>query len=197
MTRVCEEGDTEHVYYMPEMLDYLWRETGLVFVAVCSGGAALSKPHGRGASYEQLLSKVPHGLDMIVAVICGNDLLASGLKVVEYCPEWEVAAAALCRGLKEKSPNPFAVVGGSSTCWGYASWMTGLQQSLYDANASRLCAYFESLGVRRCTGADELRSLQISDLSTLFATCVISSLDNIICLLCGSVMGFRVLPRLA
>ena len=130
MTRTNAEGKLDYVYYVPEMLDYLWQKTGKVFMAVCSGGAALCKPHGRGATYEQLLAKVTHDLDMLVAVICGNDLLASGMKVAEYCPEWDEAAAVLCRGMKQKAVKQFAVVGGSSTCWSYASWMPDLQQAL-------------------------------------------------------------------
>ena len=97
------------------------------------------------------------------SVICGNDLLASGMKVAEYCPEWDEAAAVLCRGMKQKAVKQFAVVGGSSTCWSYASWMSDSQQALYDETASRLCARFESLGMRSCTGADELRFIQTSD----------------------------------
>jgi len=35
--------------YLPELLAEILAETGLVFVAVCSGGAALSNPGNGGA----------------------------------------------------------------------------------------------------------------------------------------------------
>ena len=45
MTFTDDTGKVEHVEYMPELLDMLWRTHGLVFMAICSGGAALCNPH--------------------------------------------------------------------------------------------------------------------------------------------------------
>ena len=154
---------TEYIDYMPRMLDYLWKKTGKVFIAICSGGAALVHPHGRGATYAQLLAAAPDNLDMLVSVICGNDLLASGCHVAAYCQEWDDAAAALCAGMQKKALKQLAVVGGSSACWGYSAWMDDAQQALYNANATRLCEFFVTCGVQCCTGADDLIGLDISD----------------------------------
>ena len=84
-------GKTRKVEYMPEMLQSLWESTGLVFMAVCSGGAALVHPHGSGAVFEELLARVPSGLGITVAVICGNDFLRSFCGVRAYESAWEGA----------------------------------------------------------------------------------------------------------
>eukprot|EP00973_Karenia_brevis_P040397 5582686-Karenia_brevis.AAC.1 len=73
-------------------------------MAVCSGGAALVRPHGSGASYEELLGRVPFGLELIVAITCGNDFY-NGYAVVDYRSELDVAARALCHGMKARSSN--------------------------------------------------------------------------------------------
>ena len=64
--------------YMEEMLSELWQQTGKVFMAVCSGGASLAVPvEPAAATYSELLAHVPAGVEAIIAVVCGNDFLAS------------------------------------------------------------------------------------------------------------------------
>ena len=61
----------QQVQYMPEMLQAMWEATGRAFMAVCSAGAALVRPHGGGARFEDLLSRVPTGMELIAAGNCG------------------------------------------------------------------------------------------------------------------------------
>ena len=58
---------------MGRMLLHLYKQTGLVYMAVCAGGSALSSPSGGGLRYSQLLAELPSGLEVITPVICGND----------------------------------------------------------------------------------------------------------------------------
>ncbi len=82
---------------MPRLLQQLWGATGKVYMAVCSGGAALVTPHSGGARFEQLLDEVPAGIELIFAVICGNDLMQSSWRIGAYEAAWERAAAAFKR----------------------------------------------------------------------------------------------------
>ena len=75
--------------YMVELLDEIWQKTGQIFKAVCSGGAAVAFPHGRGAQFSDFLQKVHNelvgkgqrSLECILAVVSGNDLLTgSGVR---------------------------------------------------------------------------------------------------------------------
>ena len=67
------------VMYLVELLDILFFKTGLRFMAVCSGGAALRKPSDpKAATFDELLQRVPSGLLCVIAIICGND----------FCCEW-------------------------------------------------------------------------------------------------------------
>ena len=63
-----KEGKRQ-VHYLPECLDELHRLTGLVFMAVCSGGATLTNPGEWSASYEELLERVPSGLRIIIPIV--------------------------------------------------------------------------------------------------------------------------------
>ncbi len=69
-------GSTEE--YFPKLLAEIRQATGLVFIAVCSGGAALYSPGGGGAYFRQLLEQVPGRVQFSVSVICGNDIYCSG-----------------------------------------------------------------------------------------------------------------------
>ena len=59
---------------MPELLAEMLVETGLVFVAVCSGGAAVCNPGNGGAYFKQLLAQVPRAARFLVSGVCGNDV---------------------------------------------------------------------------------------------------------------------------
>jgi len=48
--------------YLPEVLAEIYKETGLVCMAVCSGGAQLVGPGKDAATYDELLAHVPFGL---------------------------------------------------------------------------------------------------------------------------------------
>ena len=149
--------------YMLEMLQHLWDVTGHVFLAVCSGGAALSQPHGSGAYFQQLLAFVPAGLKIIIAVICGNDFLDSSMRVRCYKEEWDAAAMLLCEEMKAKSQKQFAVVGMSSSTWNYSKWMSIDQRVLYDKNAVRLGKAFARSGVSSDNGVSELHGIVPQD----------------------------------
>ena len=76
-------------YYMGRMLLHLWEQTGCVYMAVCAGGSALSRPSGGGLRYAQLLAELPSGLEVIIPVICGNDCYKKG-KIVAFDNQWLV-----------------------------------------------------------------------------------------------------------
>ena len=67
----------KQVEYLPKLLAEIRAEYGLVFVAVCSGGAALYNAGNGGAYFEQLLAHVPDGVRYVISVICGNDIYRS------------------------------------------------------------------------------------------------------------------------
>ena len=69
--------DKQQVEYLPELLAELWHDTGLVFMAVCSGGATLVDPGQWSASFDELLERVPAGVRMIIPIVCGNDILVN------------------------------------------------------------------------------------------------------------------------
>ena len=57
----------------------------------------------------------------------------------------------------------FAVIGGSSSTWGYTSWMQPHSLNQYDANAESLVNVFRNMGVCAVTGADELHNVTLAD----------------------------------
>ena len=123
--------------YMTELLTWLFERTGLNFVAVCSGGAALVTPQDpRSATYEELLMHVPAGVRVVIAVVCGNDLLSPSWRSELYQSECDAAVRRLCAGMQEKALAQFAVVGGSGVTWGYASSC----RASYDAESARCSA---------------------------------------------------------
>ena len=68
--------DKQKVEYLPELLAELRRDTGLVFMAVCSGGATLANPGEWSASFEELLERVPAGVRMILREVWLMSLIA-------------------------------------------------------------------------------------------------------------------------
>ena len=161
MKKKRPNGRSTTVHYLPQLLQDIWDATGMVFIAICSGGAALERPDGQGARFEELLARAPDGLDVVIAIICGNDFL-KGWEAVQYRPAWDSAAVALVSGMQAKATRQLVVVGGSAELWGY-SWMSPDQQHTYDANARRLCQHFRACGVSATTGAQHLRGIAISD----------------------------------
>ena len=156
-----KDGKTK-VEYLPELLADLWRDTGLVFMAVCSGGAALTNPTKWTVTFDELLDRVPASVRMIIPIVCGNDILVNW-KVPTFRDAWATAAERLCEGMRAKSAVQFAVVGGSSDVWRYDTWMELGQRELYDANARQLAGVFSACGVHATTGAGELQGMEIAD----------------------------------
>ena len=151
--------------YLPELLAQLRRETGLIFVAVCSGGAALCQPSdARAASFAELLEHVPYDLKVIVAIVCGNDLFDHRWKFDSRKADCYRAAEDLCDGMRCRAEKCFAVVGGSSSTWKYESpgW-SALEIAAYDHDVEILRQKFERAGVAAVTGARELAGLEIAD----------------------------------
>ena len=152
-----KDGKTK-VEYLPEMLADLWRDTGLVFMAVCSGGAALTNPTKWTVTFDELLDRVPASVRMIIPIVCGNDILVNW-KVPTFRDAWATAAERLCEGMRAKSAVQFAVVGGSSNVWRYDKWMKLGQRELYDVNARQLAGVFSACGVHATTGTAGVRAL--------------------------------------
>ena len=102
--------------YLPTLLKEIREETGFVFVAVCSGGAAVYNRGGGGAYFKQLLELVPSSARFLVSVVCGNDVYNSrfnetmGSAVEDYCVQE--------RG---RSLMHFAIAGISADTWRYAN----------------------------------------------------------------------------
>ena len=63
------------VEYLRECFAELHRAIGLVFMAVCSGGAKLTEPGAWSASFQELLQRVPEGVRMIIPIVGGSDFL--------------------------------------------------------------------------------------------------------------------------
>ena len=156
-----EKQSRKKVMYLVELLDILLYKTGLRFMAVCSGGAALRKPSDvKAATFDKLLERVPHGLQCVIAILCGNDFFASGWPC--GAPQCEAAAKRLCVGMKRKAKMVFAIAGGSSDTWGYHGWSCD-RKARYDEDARWLAKVFSNAGVPSVTGAGELVGLQIAD----------------------------------
>ncbi len=122
--------------YFPRLLAEIWRETGLVFIAVCSGGAALQNPGGGGALFVDLLDQVPAGVRFLIPVICGNDFY--GTTVVPLAGAVRGAAVAFCDKARRVSKSQFVVLGMSAATLQYTSWMSDSSAAQYDANCEEL-----------------------------------------------------------
>jgi hypothetical protein len=149
-------------YYMGRMLLHVYKETGLVFMAVCAGGSALTSPSGGGLRYSELLAELPSGLDLVLPVICGNDFYKSG-RIVEFDTAWVDAVTELCQLVNDKGSRCFAVIGGSAETWQYNRKMSVEQCSRYDAHVERTRKGFEVCGAAAITGAKELCGLKLGD----------------------------------
>ena len=79
------------VHYLPGVLEAIRQETGVVFWAVCAGGAQLVAK--RKATFEQLLEFLPSGLAALIANLCGNDLYNA------WGNRSRISGAKLCRAL--------------------------------------------------------------------------------------------------
>ena len=157
---ICKKSGKK-VMYLVELLDILFFKTGLRFMAVCSGGAALRKPSdAKAATFDELLQRVPSGLLCVIAIICGNDFFASGWPC--GAPQCEAAANLLSVNMKRKAKMVFAITGGSSDTWGYHGWSSDRKKS-YDEDACWLATVFSNAGVQSVTGASDLVGLQIAD----------------------------------
>ena len=144
------------------MLLNLSKQTGLVYMAVCAGGSALSSPSGGGLRYSQLLAELPSGLEIITPVICVNDCYKKG-KIVAFDNAWLVDVAELCELAAKKASRCFAVVGGSAATWKYEDRLSVEQCLLFNANVQRLREGFAAKNVESISGAIELQGIQLGD----------------------------------
>ena len=144
----------KHTEYLPKLLAEIRAETGLVFVAVCSGGAAVYNPGNGGAYFHELLAQVPDGVRYVISVICGNDIYGS-----HFDESLKLAIADYVGAVDAKVPMHYAVVGMSATTWQYSAW----HASAYDIDAQKMRAAFQDECVVTCSGAPELRGLKLSD----------------------------------
>ena len=159
-----KKGDGSKSLYLPRVLQYLKEAFGLTFMAVCSGGAALSRPGGKyAATYDQMLAYLPEGgVRFLIAIVCGNDWY--GWPVHPLGTDVMDAAQSLCRRMREMSRYQYAVVGGSSAVWGYErGGMSVTSMEQYDENGTALERCFLEHGVCACTRADELHGVEVFD----------------------------------
>ncbi len=140
--------------YLERLLAEIREETGLVFIAVCSGGAALFNPGSGGAYFQQLLAQVPDGVRFLISVICGNDIYRS-----PFTEDLQLAAEDFCAAVREKAQVHYAAVGMSAATWQCGAECVGA----YDASATAMLNVFRSQGVPCCSGAAELPGLRLSD----------------------------------
>jgi hypothetical protein len=147
--------------YFPKLLAELQRDTGLCFVAVCSGGAALAHPSGSGALYTELLARVPIGVRYLIPVICGNDFYAQSVRPVSAA----VRNAVVAFGVQARARlcTTLAVVGMSAETWGYTRWMSEASARQYDDNCVEVALEFQELGVYAVRGSHELQNLKLAD----------------------------------
>lgn len=149
------------VFYLPELLEELYRCTGHVIYALCSGGAAFAHRSNGAALYSEMLNRVPSNLDFLMLLSFGNDWY--GQTVRPLTQPTRVAAEQTCLRMKALARRQFAVIGGSSQTWDYKSWMQPNSMNQYDANADALVNVFQNMGVCAVTGADELENLTLAD----------------------------------
>ena len=159
-----ETGDGCTSNCLPRVLEYIKACFRLTFMAVGSGGAALSRPSGkRAATFEQMLPYLPEGgVRFLIAVVCGNDWY--GMSVRHLATDVMDAAASFCDRMRGLSQHQCVVVGGSPETWDYERCgMSAACMERCDENACALSRCFNSNGVRTCTGAEELRGVEIAD----------------------------------
>ena len=121
---------------MPELLAELHACTGHVIYALCSGGAAFVHRNNGAALYSEMVRHVPSNLEFIMVLSFGNDWY--NYTVRPLTQPTRVAAEQLCVRMQALSKRQFAVIGGSSSTWGYKSWMQPNSLNQFDANADAL-----------------------------------------------------------
>ena len=136
--------------YLPDVLTKLRAETGRTFVAICSGGAAVSTPSGGAATFQEMLEHVPRGVRFLVSIICGNDYY--GQKVKPVTDHMEAAIADYCFRASTLATVHLAVTGMPSDVWSYKTWMTSTSWQQYDSNSATFRALFEEHKAVAITG---------------------------------------------
>ena len=58
--------------YLPNVLEELYKCTGHVMYALCSGGAAFVHRSNGSALYSEMLNRIPYNLDFIMLLSFGN-----------------------------------------------------------------------------------------------------------------------------
>jgi hypothetical protein len=106
------DANGKDVDYLPAMLQNVFLEKGLVFMAVCFPGCKL-EGGSNFPNFTGLLNFVPAGLDLGVAIICGNDFYSGG-KIVPFRQVWASAAPEFASKFSAHVRRPLGVVGASS-----------------------------------------------------------------------------------
>ena len=148
-------------FYLNAVLTQLQAETGLTFVAVCSGGAALAHPCGGAAHFVEMLDRVPRGVQYLVTTACGNDYYSH--KPRPHSSQLETAVRDYCRRASQMCAVHLAVAGMPSDVWHYRNWMSPAAWQQYDAHSATFRAWFEDHGALAVTGASELSGIRVAD----------------------------------
>ena len=157
-----KKGKKKQASYFPRLLAQIRKESGLTMMAVCSGGAALSKPGDQGALFSELLERVPDDLQILIAVICGNDWYAQrNIRVLDTAVL--EAGTSLCAAMSAKSECQLAIVGMSAATWSYEAWMSEEDAAQYDRNAAELAQHFLANGMWAVRGVEDLRGIVAAD----------------------------------
>ena len=158
---ISKKTNKKTVFYLPEILRELYKCTGNVIYALCSGGAAFVHRSSGAALYSEMLNRVPCNLDFIILLSFGNDWYSH--RVRPLTQPTRVAAEQCCLRMKALAKRQFAVIGGSSKTWNYHSWMQPNSANQFDANAETLVSLFRNMGICSLTGADELENSTLAD----------------------------------
>ena len=155
------DGKWKQDQYVGRMLKEVWRATGWVFMAVYKGGAALVAERG-SVTFAQLLEVVPSGVDVVIAVIMGNDFYSGG-KALPWDSTVDRAVCDFSSQLQARARKSFVLLGASAATWQYERFMPPDQLRLYDQSVQRGSTRFWECGVDASTGAAELPGLKPVD----------------------------------
>ena len=107
-----------------------------------------------------LLNYVPNSVEIIVAIVFGNDWYSLSKRVSNNICE---AAKTFAEALKNKAQNALAVIGGSANLWRYDKTMSIQDQNCFDFNSQRIENCFNEQGVSTCSGALQLAGIEFVD----------------------------------
>ena len=163
----CKLYDKAHhaVWYMNDLLTYLWLSTGQVVVAVCAAGASFGTKES-SITFLYMLQHLPlhtirGRMQVLLPISMGNDYYQADRA---YHPE-EINALvdryeAAVRGY---AIHNAVVIGGNCDVWGYDRWMDRIRQDLYEHHRDMFIARFGYHGFTTYIGAEQLRKVSVVD----------------------------------